>query len=189
MDIIVKRAMRIANICEDNPMYQVYCFGLRGFILELITCLTAMTIAILFNRTIEIISFLLFFSQLRKYAGGYHASTRIRCYLSSTSIIVSNCLIVTHIPELVSQILIILLGGVLLLWAPVETENKPLDDEEQKKYRQKTIQIFIIELIIYFILLYFKLEKFIWGYYMSVIWVLILTTLGKVQVVYDKHNK
>ena len=55
-------------------------------------------IGLLFNMICESIIFMVSYSILRIYAGGYHASTPIRCYLFSIVMIVAVLLLMKSIP-------------------------------------------------------------------------------------------
>ncbi|MFI3214935.1 MAG: accessory gene regulator B family protein, partial [Eubacteriales bacterium] len=108
--------------------------------------------------------FLISFSLLRTYAGGYHCKTAIQCYFMSVGTIFAVLMIVKYTSqEYITPIsVLLLLIGVPLIWklAPVGAKNKPLDEVEKQHYRKITIRNLVIECCIISILLIAELNNF-----------------------------
>lgn len=76
---------------------------------------------------------------LRKYAGGYHAKTRGRCYLISAGMLILAFALL-YLPDYQPEIypIVALISGIyIFVNAPVDNENKVLDTVEQKMYRKR----------------------------------------------------
>lgn len=155
MDIsekITKKLVKMQVIDEEDKDLYVYGFQ-QGFIL-LINTITVILIGFVFNMVWQSIVFLVTYSVLRAYAGGYHASTQLRCYLFSTGMIILVLYTLSQIPRngficfgitTVSSIIIFML-------APVEDQNKPLSKLEQTVFKERTncIMLILIGCIIIF---------------------------------------
>ena len=97
------------------------------------------------------LAFFLAFNLLRRYSGGVHASTEMRCTVMSTLMIVAVLIGVKLIPfEMLSLRLIFSLTSfpIIALLAPVAAPEKPLSDKRKRINKCKAIIVSIIELTI-----------------------------------------
>ena len=87
------------------------------------------------------------FRSLRSYAGGYHAKTQWRCYVLTmlTIMIALSIIKYFHVGMKMSIALWLFTGTIIFLWAPVEAENKPLDEIEIQIYGKKAKLTWLIE--------------------------------------------
>lgn len=122
---------------------ELYIFGFhQGFIL-LFNILTMCLIGFLCGMLKEGVVFFLAYMPLRSYAGGYHAKTPFRCYMISIFMMIT-VLWIMRIPFWKAPaitVITVLAAVIILILAPVENINKPLDADEKVVYRQKTIFI------------------------------------------------
>lgn len=159
-----KLAQKLVNYgvvsADDFEMYQ---FGIQGLIVKAIHIITYLIIGLLFHQVFEVIIFTFAYVSLRKYAGGYHAGTQVRCYLFSCLLIITamtlihlmvNCSFIVTI----TIILLLFSSPLIFLLSPVEDGNKPLDDVETQRYRKISRIILLIEVVITLILLILKLN-------------------------------
>lgn len=122
---------------EDN---EIIIYGLFSLISKLFYAIVCVSFGICLNRVYESVLFYVAFLFVKKYAGGFHASTEGRCMIvSSVSILLSVCLI--HI-SLLSTILaalnvaLALISSIIIVaFSPVAAEEKPLSDEEKLRYK------------------------------------------------------
>lgn len=81
--------------------------------------------------------------EIRTYAGGYHCQKAINCYLMSSGVILLILGVVKFTPIeymiIIGIIMLFVAIPILIKFAPMETPNKPLDEDEQKYYRKKMI--------------------------------------------------
>lgn len=115
-------------------------FGVRSIINNIVTFLLVVSISC-FYTDIQygcLLYFLIFF--LRKNAGGFHAKTKLRCFMISVGMIVMMCFCVYRIkwPSVVYIILFVFWNGIIFLKAPVGNQSKILDEVEQQVYRKRT---------------------------------------------------
>lgn len=87
----------------------------------------------------ESIVFFLCFIGVRRYAGGYHADTQVRCYVISFGITVGAFVFIKYVSISDSAFWILLLGSlvVLLLFSPVDCENRRLELWEKERYGRR----------------------------------------------------
>ncbi len=65
----------------DDQIYEVIYYGLFVVVTNLLNVISVMFIGACLGEFNNTIIFLLFFTPLRLYLGGYHASTALRCYI------------------------------------------------------------------------------------------------------------
>lgn len=150
----------VSNDLIKNEDKELYEYAVNIILSSLIHIATVMIIGLCFNLFIESLVFYFSFIAIRKFAGGYHAKTPVRCYLFSfASNIIILCLVkwLSSINTLFIFIFIIfelLCVVLILLISPLDTENNPLTGQEKKMYRMLTsiitILIFIISSLCFF---------------------------------------
>ncbi|WP_317368864.1 accessory gene regulator B family protein [uncultured Tyzzerella sp.] len=134
-------------IAEEEK--ELYICGLEQIILYIVNIVTMIILGITFKLVLETILFILTYIYIRIYAGGYHCRTPLKCYIFSVLMLVvvlstlkgqalRNPLIITVI-SIISSIIILSL-------APIEDENKPLDEIEIKVYEKRTTRNLLIVL-------------------------------------------
>lgn len=159
--LISSKVARI--LCEDEKHtdnYELYEYAIYIILSSAFHMATVIALGLVFNLLTESLVFYLSFIVIRKFAGGYHAKTPVRCYLFSfASNIIILCLVkwLSSINTLFIFIFIIfelLCVVLILLISPLDTENNPLTGQEKKMYRMLTsiitILIFIISSLCFF---------------------------------------
>lgn len=64
----------------------VYCYGLEALYSSLLELLTILFLSLFVGNFLQTMLFFAALIPLRVYAGGYHAKTRLRCYLMSLAV-------------------------------------------------------------------------------------------------------
>lgn len=155
---------KFVNILINNNIIkkedaEIYSYGFKEMIFIIINVITTLFIGLIFNKVFEVILFMITYIPIRVYAGGYHARTKLRCYIFSVLMLISVCYIL-KLYLLKSYLLIVILSiissSMILYLAPVEDKNKPLDEIEIKVYTKRTIRNLIILLIALCITLIFN---------------------------------
>lgn len=150
-------------LCKDEGQknnFDLYEYAVYIILSSASHVITVITLGLCFNLLVESLVFYFSFIAIRKFAGGYHAKTPVRCYLFSfASNIIILCLVkwLSSINTLFIFIFIIfelLCVVLILLISPLDTENNPLTGQEKKMYRMLTsiitILIFIISSLCFF---------------------------------------
>lgn len=147
-------AERIVIQLESNNAFKsedraIYKYGIQQGLSILLNLTTTLSIGIVTGMFWESIVFLAAYVLIRRYAGGFHAKTPVRCYIYSSVMILISLLAIKYlIHSIITSIIIATIGSIsICLFAPVEDRNKPLDDKEKTIYRKKTIIYFLIEML------------------------------------------
>lgn len=169
------------EICKNEDK-EIIIHGLTSGIELIFNILTTIILGFIFGLVIESLVFLISFSFIRTYSGGYHCKSAINCYLFSSMVVVLVLFIVksTNIEYIliISMIMLLISIPIIFKFAPVETATKPLDDIERKYFRNKVILHLYIELIVLIILLLFKLYILEYIIYLGIMVSAILILLG-----------
>lgn len=137
----------------ENDQEEVYIYGFYRAIMNGINVISIILISLLFGQILEAFVFVVAFRSLRSYAGGYHAKTQWRCYVLTmlTIMIALSIIKYFHVGMKMSIALWLFTGIIIFLWAPVEAENKPLDEIEIQIYGKKAKLTWLIETTCFFV--------------------------------------
>ncbi|MBR1743008.1 MAG: accessory gene regulator B family protein [Lachnospiraceae bacterium] len=133
------------TICQEE--YEIYLFGMAQFFRKILVDATVVFLGILFGKAWEMIIFLIAFRVIRIYAGGYHAVTPFGCYLL-TILMLFMVLLSLHFISWNLSILtaVWIFASVLILaLAPIEVENRPIEEAERIYYKRKVRVFWILE--------------------------------------------
>lgn len=148
------------EICKNEDK-EIIVYGLTFGIELAFNIITTIILGFIFDLITASLVFLISFSFIRTYSGGYHCRNTINCYFFSSMVVILVLFIAKFTPVehiLIISIIILLISiPIILKFAPVETETKPLDEIEKKYFRNKVILHLGIEFIIIIILFLFKL--------------------------------
>ena len=166
---------------EDNEKYK---YGLEQIFTSILNMLTLFVIGSIMGMIWQGIIFVLSFMLLRKYAGGYHASTPLGCYLLTTLIITVALSVMKYleISILIYLVLLMVSSVIVYMLTPVEAVNKELDKIEKIIYRKKTILTWIVEVSLaigVFILKHYEISICI---FMAIIMVGISLVTGHIEI-------
>jgi len=171
------------NAIKDED-YEIYQYGLEQLFTSILNMLTLLVIGSIMGMIWQGIIFVLSFMLLRKYAGGYHASTPLGCYLLTTLIITVALSVMKYfeISILIYLVLLMVSSVIVYMLTPVEAVNKELDKIEKIIYRKKTILTWIVEVSLaigVFILKHYEISICI---FMAVIMVGISLVAGHIEI-------
>ncbi|NMB30547.1 MAG: accessory gene regulator B family protein [Clostridiales bacterium] len=153
------------NSIVNDENIDVVRYGIEIVLLKILFFLTILFIGIITNNVVNILIFMLFYKPLRTYAGGYHAKTRIGCYIVSVLMLLLMLISVRFVSmfdALTNAVYVIAVISGVIIWilAPVETSNKPLDSAEKSRYRLISRIVLLVEFIIGGLCLVFDLRLF-----------------------------
>lgn len=125
-------------IPADKREVYIYCFEI--LLSTLINFFAVIIIAVISGRIIETALFLIGFIPIRSTAGGYHADTHFRCFLILMVTYTAFILLLNIISEgsflLFNAAFMSISLCVIFLLAPLESENKPLTNEEKHHFKK-----------------------------------------------------
>jgi len=142
----------------------VYYYGLQLIVSTIIKGMGLMIMALLFDKAIEALIFIAAFGILRINAGGFHLDTYFKCFIVTSATMMLCIWLGSVIPlSLVPYIIISTLAITALIiirYAPVDNPNRPLNANEHKKFRIRSIYTIMIMAIIIIALYYVKNELY-----------------------------
>ena len=145
MENVWKGMKTTGNVDEEDK--EIYLFGFYQGLIFLLNLVTALLTGIILDMFLESVLFLICFIPLRIFAGGYHAKTQFRCYVMSTVTTVILLYLIAFLQTNMGvEAIALYIIATCIIWklAPVQDKNKPLDLDEQKKYRKRVHSLLII---------------------------------------------
>ena len=129
----------------DSDDRELFEYGIFLVISQIIYALVCIICGIVFKCIAESLVLYVSFNFARKYSGGFHASTELRCFIiSSLSILCSVSLIKTfEIKDLRVPFIIFLAAAsaVIIIFSPLDTDEKPLTKDEKVLFRKKSFLV------------------------------------------------
>lgn len=135
---------------EDRGLYE---YGIRQFCFATLNLVTEICIGIMCGMLKECIAFLIAYIPLRRFAGGLHAKSELRCYGLSTLVFGAGLAFIrigrTMWPTIILPVLFFAACGIVASAAPVDSSAKPLDEVEHKVFRKRTQCILVVHIILF----------------------------------------
>lgn len=157
-------------LCRDESSrdnYELYEYAIYIVISSLLHIVTVVILGLIFSLIIESSLFYLSFIAIRKFAGGYHASTPSRCYLFSLTVSAAVLALLKlmllydgWIMEAAAAGFGLVFLAVIICLSPLESENNPLNDREKRVYKKIAVLNSIIIYIAAVVLMLFGLSNF-----------------------------
>lgn len=140
---------------------ELYLYGFFILISQILYFIITIIVGILLDIVSLSVVFYISFQFIRRYAGGIHASSELKCeIISTTSIFIcllcvkSNVMFDIQIPTL---ILTLFASIVIFILCPLDTPEKPLTKEELRYFRKISLIVLAIMLSIIIISIVIKL--------------------------------
>lgn len=149
----------------DDENLEEYIYGIELFFSSFVSTILMLIIGICINSLIESIIFMVSFSTLRIYTGGYHSKSFLLCNISTLTVYIINILAYKLLFEYlvgmyISIPIFVITFMLILIFSPVENENNQLEKAEYISCKIKAIIVMSIETIAFFVLLYiFRFES------------------------------
>ncbi len=149
--MIYKLSVRLTAFLQAHGYLQdaeeeIVAYGLFSLLSKLMYAAICLTIGFCFRLPLESMLFYAAFLLVKKYGGGFHASTEWRCMIVSTlSILLAVRFIhAVLLSPFVAKIAIaatVLASVIICLLSPVAAKEKELDEGEIKRYKKYSIII------------------------------------------------
>ena len=128
----------------------VYSYALEKLLAGIGNAILLILTVIIFDTAIETIVFLLFYIPIRKYAGGLHAKTRMRCVGISLFLMVTFIKLAMFISktDFWGNISLMIIAVVMLLinqFAPLDHKNKRISSKNWIRHRIISKNITLLE--------------------------------------------
>ncbi|MGF7057595.1 accessory gene regulator ArgB-like protein [Brassicibacter mesophilus] len=162
----VVNIMKRNNTIDEKEM-DLYVFGMEVLLITSIKGIGLFIIAFALGLLKEAIAFILAFSMLRMQAGGVHLESFWKCFIVTNIITFFSIYLVIFLPinhTIIYQIIILAVSIILtILYSPVDTPNKPLNEEETKLYKKRSLFVILIGSVIIIILSLFSTSFIVYG--------------------------
>lgn len=137
------------HILKDEV--EEYVYGLNLVLTVLLTDITTLIIGFIFRMPIESIVFWFIYKSLRKYGGGFHFNSPLKCYLSTFVMCPLALLLIKYCPfdTVVFTSITVLSTVIMFILAPIPAIEKPLDDLEFKVFGRRARIIMCISIAVY----------------------------------------
>lgn len=130
---------------------EVVRYGLETLVGNMLAFLMTAVVGFFYGSLFSGIVLWLLIFPLRKYAGGYHAKTKARCYLMSIGMLVfAFALLYQPNHHQGVYVFIVIISGVYIYMnVPIDNDNKVLDATERKVYRKCARIVLGVESILF----------------------------------------
>ena len=170
----------------------VYVYGFELILSFLTATFMILLVGIIFHKTILTLVFLLIFIALRRFTGGYHATTYLKCKITtiSTYVVVITSSQILGVSA-ISYIPLFVVGFIMILrYCPIENIHKPLT--LSNKIKNKVLSLILFSAIISFGLImhskFQQLSNTIFYTLVSIVVLIIIPILRKGGKANEKKN-
>lgn len=159
--MLYKVSKKIAcTIFEKNDEnLDEYIYGIQLFFSSFVCTVLLLVLGFSTKTLIESVVFILSFSALRVYTGGYHSNSYLMCNLFTLLIYASIILVYKYMFEYIVKVYVcvpmfVITIMLIVIFSPVENKNNPLTKKQSVLCKIKAIVVMIVETVICFVSLY-----------------------------------
>ncbi len=177
----------------QNEDVELYAYGFYILISKLLFLIMALIFGVILNIVLETLVFYVLFSIIRAYAGGVHADKEWKCFCY-TSISILLCvlgikLLINLEPTCVYVSMLIASSLLIIIFSPLDTEEKPLSKNEKEKYSIISLLLLLIYLVISLALIITGVQRICYSICVAVSLEAILLSAGKIKQVSNKKKR
>ncbi len=166
--MIARLSKRMASFFVRNEVIksedeEVYEYGLQLLLSTVFNGIIALVLAVISGTVWQCVCYLAVFILIRKSAGGFHAKTHLGCCCILAVVlslfIVFIKFVPTNIYAAITVLAVAFSVAVILVFAPLEHENKPISDKDKERLRKiSVIYAILISFVIFLIFIANMLE-------------------------------
>lgn len=187
---LTEKLLSNGTINEEDK--DLYIYGLFMLISHLMFFIIACVFGLILGCVFESVVFYIAFQFIRRYAGGYHASSETRCDILSTLSILA-CIVVIRLSKTYDiQTALLIISAIsavcIFVFCPLDTPEKPLTDKEFRYFRKVSLIILLVIVSAIIVSYVFKFDIVIIPCCLSLILESILLIAGKIKRVSQKNN-
>lgn len=161
---------------------EIYRFGIEVTLLKTWHFVSYFGIAVCMRKISEFIIIFGIFCAFRRNTGGFHAKTRMGCYLFSCLMVMAS-LVVTEGEINLAYMCVLSICELVILGfiSPVKNENRPMDEEEIFHFRKRLYIISAIFAAVFIITANLGYFYLVYLYTIGLTLTTVLTVFGKMQ--------
>lgn len=180
----------VQNHIITEEYKDIVSYGMEHMVITLGNIVIFLEIGAFLHMFWETVVFLLVFASVRRYAGGYHAPTRWRCFIYSITIVVTSLFLIKYV--YINRVFYVIsswiVGSVIISISPVQADNKPLNVYEVCAYRKKAVFLSVMWIVLLGALTGLKQDIFAHTIWVALVWVAVLMVVGKVTKYFKKNG-
>ncbi len=127
---------------NDKYPLEIYTYGFELIVSSLIEALSILILGILVGDFIETLIFVVYFSLIRFYSGGYHAYTYMRCYLITVIVYLGILLFYNYFLLHFNNAIILFVSGCVWMLSlflfyklcPLRNKSKEVNNIQKNKW-------------------------------------------------------
>ncbi len=178
------------TITEDER--ELYIYGFFMLLSHIMYLIFVCVIGLILGCVFESIIFYISFQFIRRYAGGYHASTETRCQIMS-SLSLAACIVVIKLSKIYDFQTVVFAVSMaaavcIFLLSPLDTAQKPLSEKEMNYFRKISRMILFIITAVIIISFALKIKFLLTPCCMSLILESVLLFSGKIKRKYTRKK-
>lgn len=140
---LTSRAVKNGAVEQKNS--DIYTYGAELMISSVLGVLVALLLSFITGAVLEGAVFIAVFAWLRRYTGGHHADSYVKCIGIFTALIVVALSLIFYTPDSILVMLTIFIAALSLLIvyfiAPVGHKNKPIKTDKKVSLRRKSLAL------------------------------------------------
>lgn len=175
----------------ESDKYDACKYGMKNFFTAVGELMFVIALSILFRNFTAAIIWLAAFAPLRIYGGGYHADTKLRCFMIFIGVYIIFSIVISTVRINTAAALIISVGTVICmcLFAPLRHKNKHLNNREITAFRKIAVSISLIECVIVLILIFrFEISSNIYAFLLGMLTASLSLICGKIKNIIGGDN-
>jgi len=133
------------NRYVDEAERDIYLYGLTLLKQKMLYGLVIFALAVLIGSVKETLMFYIIYTALRKFAGGYHASTKKGCFAVTVSITLTLIFFTEiAVPGYPVMIMTSAVLGIILMLGPQGSRYRRIDRSERRYFKGRLLMIIIL---------------------------------------------
>lgn len=190
-------AQRIAaKLCDESVIKdedrELYAYGFFMLLSKVFFLILTTVFGLIFGRILESVLFYVLFTVIRSYVGGVHApSEKICTVLTSLSLflgVLSIKVLTETDPRYAAYAVFAVAAVGILLFSPLDTNEKPLTDKEKNRYRIISYICLFVIILIGAGAVFFGRSSIFYVSLVSLVLECILLVAGKIKFAVEKRS-
>ena len=154
--------------------------------------ISIISVSMLINKPIYSLFFFLFFFILRLFCGGYHASTYLKCFVTTNLVFISTIILTELIIFLQIQWImpapVIISTAIVWIFAPIRNKNHPCSEETHLKNKIKSRSLSSFCMIFFCFFFFLKQYDIAINSGLSFIMVSVMIIIEKIRLLKEVKN-
>lgn len=129
---------------------EIYEYGFETICSTVLGLVITLAIGLIFRMFLLSIAYYIMFVAIRQFTGGYHAKSYFRCNLTFSIVTIfvfslTKMAVYSKMYTVPNHILFLFLSFIVVFhFAPIENENKPLDQKQKKRNKKIAIALTLV---------------------------------------------